>query len=216
MTVIEPLTGWLPVTTAAYPDTLTAAQAVADLRWLSTLTAVAIVLLVLLLLAVLIVLLLVLRSVRSVADRTHTVLDRVAGELGPITGHVRHVADNVDYITTSVRADVHQLSRTVQQANDRLQALLLASERRLRELGGLLRVIQEEVEDAVVSAASTLRGVRAGAAAFREDAEALLEGDGPVDDLSEGDDDGYDSTGYDDGRRPRPRVRPRARSRGSA
>jgi hypothetical protein len=88
------------------------------------------------------------------------------------------------------------------------------AERRLNELDALMRVVQREAEDAFVSTASTLRGVRAGATTLRNQvADGVL---ADVDRL-EDDDDAFEEseeTHGDDGEtqsewHERPRVRPR-------
>lgn len=88
---------------------------------------------------------------------------------------------------------------------------------RLSEFNALLKVFQDEAEATFVSTASTIRGVRGGAAAFRR-----LEDDS--DDMGE-DDDGYDESDeadeyerelgddFEDTRDRRPAARPRLRSR---
>jgi hypothetical protein len=70
-----------------------------------------------------------------------------------------------------------------------VQNVIDASELRLHELGAVLRVMQEEVEHAFVSTASTIRGVRAGAESFKQNGGMLrgaddLEDEG-LDDLDE-------------------------------
>lgn len=94
---------------------------------------------------------------------------------------------------------------------------------RLGEFNALLKVVQDEAEATFVSTASTIRGVRSGAAAFRH-----LEADldlGEDDDGDDGSDEAdEDERGDGDGDVPddahatepsaRPRLRPRRRARG--
>jgi len=88
---------------------------------------------------------------------------------------------------------------------------------RLGEFNALMKVFQDEAEATFVSTASTIRGVRSGASAFRH-----LEDD--TDDLGEeydGDDESDEADEYerehddfeDDEGPPRPAARPRLRSR---
>ena len=122
-------------------------------------------------------------------------LDKVYGDINPLMRHASAIADNVDYITTSIRVDVQQVSQTIAAANQRLQQAVASAEDRINELNALLEVVQEEAESAFVSTASTVRGVRTGInQAFDEE------------DWSDGD---YDEGGADDWEKPRPRVRPR-------
>jgi uncharacterized protein YoxC len=122
-------------------------------------------------------------------------LDKVYGDINPLMRHASAIADNVDYITTSIRVDVQQVSQTVAAVNQRLQNALEGAEDRMKQLNALLDVVQEEAESAFVTTASTIRGVQTGInQAFDE--EDLFDGD-------------YDKTGADDWEKPRPRVRPR-------
>ena len=98
--------------------------------------------------------------------RVEGLLDRVYGDINPIMRHASSIADNVDYITTSVRTDVQQINATIAAANQRLHQAVALSERRLNEFNALLEVVQQEAEQMFVSTASAVRGVRTTASAF--------------------------------------------------
>ncbi len=122
-------------------------------------------------------------------------LDKIYGDINPLMRHASAVADNVDYITTSIRVDVQQVSQTIAAVNQRLQEAVESAEDRMKQLNALLDVVQEEAESAFVTTASTIRGVQTGInQAF--DQEDLFDGD-------------YDESRTDDWEKPRPRVRPR-------
>jgi uncharacterized protein YoxC len=166
---------------------------------------------------------------RKSYKRINQLLERVYGDVTPIMRHASVIADNVDYITTSIRADVQRVNQTISQANQRLSEAVTLTERRLREFHALLDVVQQEAEGAFVSTASTVRGLRAGAAAFREEDDLEgddLEGDdlvAPGGDAVEPDDalnddmydayeertDGHDGRASSANRRAGPRIRPR-------
>ncbi|HEX3534012.1 MAG TPA: hypothetical protein VHT23_07300 [Gemmatimonadaceae bacterium] len=131
------------------------------------------------------------KSYKKVSD----MLDKIYGDVNPLMRHASAIADNVDYITTSIRVDVQQVSQTVAAVNQRLQNAIEGAEDRMKQLNALLDVVQEEAESAFVSTASTIRGVQTGInQAFDE--EDLFDGD-------------YDESGADGWEKPRPRVRPR-------
>lgn len=142
------------------------AQTSAAGGWLGVLLSIAIIVLTVLLLVLVVVLVPTLLSLRKTMEESQKLVALLSRETGPISQRISRVADNLDYITTAVRADLHQLSRTLQDANARLGDAIDASELRVREFGALAGFAQEEAERAVVSAAAALRGVRAGAAAF--------------------------------------------------
>ena len=131
------------------------------------------------------------KSYKKISD----MLDKIYGDVNPLMRHASAIADNVDYITTSIRVDVQQVSQTVAAVNQRLQDAVSGAEDRMQQLNALLDVVQEEAESAFVTTASTIRGVQTGInQAF--DQEDLFDGD-------------YDESGADGWEKPRPRVRPR-------
>lgn len=155
--------------------------------------------------------------------RVNKLLDRIYGDINPIMRHASSVADNINYITTSIRADVQQINATIAGANERLQQAVLLTERRLGDFNALLQVVQEEAEQMFVSTASAVRGVRTSASALsdaaggtkfaRQDEADLdqLELDSEIE-TEEEMFDGYDSDAppsEDDVARPRLRSRTR-------
>jgi hypothetical protein len=108
--------------------------------------------------------------------------------------HASTIADNVNYISTSIRVDIQQVSQTIAAANQKLAQSVNVAEDRIRELNALLAVVQEEAEGAFVTTASTIRGVRTGLNQAFEKEEDL---------------DGRYIEGGSEWEKPRPRVRPR-------
>jgi uncharacterized protein YoxC len=130
------------------------------------------------------------KSYAKVSD----MLDRIYGDINPIMRHASTIADNVNYISTSVRVDIQQVSQTIATANQKLAQSVAVAEDRIKELNALLAVVQEEAEGAFVRTASTLRGVRTGLNQAFEKEEDL---------------DGRYIEGDSEWEKPRPRVRPR-------
>ncbi len=69
---------------------------------------------------------------------------------------LRNVADNLDYISHTVRSDTEKLSASVTRASERM-------EQRLEDFNALMEVLQGEAEGVFLDTASTVRGVKAGA-----------------------------------------------------
>ena len=204
MTHTAQIGAWLLQGAATLPDTIVTKQVRVEPGWFSKVTSVASGLVSIVLLVLLIVL--VLLAWRTYG-KVSALMDRLSADITPIARHASNIADNVDYITTAVRTDIQQVSRTIQTANDRLNEALALSERRLKELSALLRVIQEEAEDTFVSTAATVRAVRAGALAFRREGLEPARDQEYVDEQPESDY-GYDSA-PEAQRREGPRIRPR-------
>jgi hypothetical protein len=80
--------------------------------------------------------------------------------------HASSIADDVNYITTSIRVDVQQVNQTVTAVNRRLLAAVDQAEDRVNDFNALLEVAQEEAEAAFISTASALRGISSGASAL--------------------------------------------------
>jgi uncharacterized protein YoxC len=160
--------------------------------------------------------------------RIEGLLDRVYADIFPIMRHASNIADNVDYVTTSVRTDMQQLNATIAAANQRLHQAVALTERRMNEFSALLEVVQHEAEQMFVSTASAVHGVRTTASAFAGSrgaggAKLASSMTSDIDHPGEAEaveleteyeeiTDGYDriaTSSEDDS--PRPRVRPRGR-----
>lgn len=244
--MIEPLARaavWLAMQ-AATADTMNVRQVASVPSTFDKVTSVASGLLTLTMLALAIALIPAAWNFRKSFQKVNHLLERIYGDVTPLMRHASSIADNVEFITTSIRSDVQQINSTITTANRRLQSAVAQTEGRLREFNALLRVVQDEAEQAFVSAAATVRGVRTGAAALRDDdgtefamvddAERLddeafdEEEEGELDDeeldvaeatmdaeQAEEDLDGYDGDAEPPARPvARPRVRPRGRRGG--
>jgi|SRR5687768_4866722 len=205
----------------ALPDTIVTKQVAVEQGAFSKVASVAQGLMTIAILVLTVVLVPAAWSFRNSYKRINELIDRFYGDIGPLVRNANTIADNVNYITTSIRVDVQQFNQTVALANERLTAAVKTAEQRLHELDALMRVVQREAEDAFVSTASTLRGVRAGATTLRNEVEGDV---ASVDDYGYEDEDTLEEpeereeTHGDDGEtesewRERPRVRPRTSER---
>ena len=223
---------------ATLPDTIVTKQVPIAQGAFAQLTALADGLMTLAILVLTVALVPAAWNFRKSYKRINELLDKVYGDVAPLVRHANTIADNVEYITTSIRVDVQQVNQSVALANQKLTQAVELAERRIGELNALLGVVQREAEDVFVSTASTLRGVRAGATVLHDDIrgpgseadledpeefdelEALAELDEELADHLEGgeESDGDDGTTDDGGAeadewRERPRVRPRTTGR---
>ena len=188
MTLIAQM-GALFIQGAAAAESSLARSSAPGAGWVAILLQIAGVASSLFFLALMILLLPAVIRLRRTAAKFDSLISRIERNIDPITTHASNIANNVDYISTSIRADVQAIRHTLLTANDGIRNVIDSSERRLHELGAVLRVVQEEAEQAFVSTASTVRGVRAGAAAFREEGARLAS-----DDV---DDEGFDALDED-------------------
>jgi hypothetical protein len=177
------------------PDTIVTKQVAEDPGMLTKVTSVASVVLTFTIIALAAALIPAAWNFRKSYKKVSDMLDKVYGDVNPLMRHASTIADNVDYISTSVRVDIQQVSKTIAAANQSLLKAVQAAEARINQLNALLEVVQEEAESAFVTTASTLRGVRTGI-------NQAFEGE----DLEDG---YYSEDGSDDDEEPRPRIKPR-------
>lgn len=93
-------------------------------------------------------------------------LDKIQNDIAPVMRHASSIADDVNYITTSIRVDVQHVNQTVSTVNRRLLEAVDKAEDRVNDFNALLAVAQEEAEAAFISTASALRGISSGASAL--------------------------------------------------
>jgi uncharacterized protein YoxC len=192
-------------------DTLLMRQVGQERGWFETATALAGGLMSVALLVLTVALVPAAWNFRKSYAKVSDLLDRVYGDINPLMRHASAIADNVNYITTSVRTDVQQVNATIAAANQRLQQAVALTEQRLNEFNALLEVVQHEAESMFVATASTVRGVRTGAAALHHEDETddAFDASGLA---SEELHDGYDDSDATEAGTTRPRVRPRQRN----
>lgn len=165
---------------AAAGDTLVVKQAPIDPGWFEQLTQWLSALMTAAILVLTVAVVPAAWNFRKSYQKVSDILDRVYADVNPITHHASRIAENVDYVTTAVRADSARASALLGDAERRLRAALERAEARARDLEALLDVAQGEAERSLVSAASTVAGVREGVAALRADLVAAVRGGGPV------------------------------------
>jgi uncharacterized protein YoxC len=219
---------WLLQQATTFPDTVVMKTVAAERGWFETVTGIASAVMTLTLLGLAVFLGPAAWSFWRTFRRVEGMLDRVYADVTPLMRHASNISDNVDYITSSIRNDVQQVNATIASANRRLQQAVELTENRLNEFNALLQVVQQEAEQAFVSTAAVVRGVRTGAAAFGSDDDDDDDDDDAADIGEGGGDDGDDNETDEDAiserggghppgslRQPsaRPRVRPARRRR---
>jgi len=185
---------WLMQAAATLPDTIYTKQIQPEASTFEKITTYASGLASIALLVLAVALVPAAWNFRKSYAKVSDMLDRIYGDINPIMRHASTIADNANYISTSIRVDIQQVRQTIATANQKLVESVALAEDRIKELNALLAVVQEEAEGAFVSTASALRGVRTGINEAFEKEEDL--------------DDRYIEGGAD-WEKPHPRVRPR-------
>ena len=196
-------------------DTLIVRQVVSEPSVFERVTGIASALMTLALLVLTVALVPAAWNFRKSYKKVSQLLDQVYGDVHPLMRHASVIADDVNYITTSIRVDIQQVNRTIADGNERVRQALDLVERRLSEFNALLEVVQQEAEEVFLSTASTLRGVRGGAVEYRRggvrDGADDMEWHDDLDEATQAEEenDGNDSSSTAEGDRPGPRIRPR-------
>jgi uncharacterized protein YoxC len=185
---------WLLQAASALPDTIVTKQVEVELGLFQKIAAYASGIASIALCVLTVALVPAAWNFRKSYAKISDMMDRIYGDINPIMRHASTIADNVNYITTSIRVDVQKVSQTVASANQRLMSSVELAEERIKELNALLSVVQEEAESVFISTASTVRGVRTGIHEAFEKEESV---------------DGRYLEGEPGWEKPRPRVRPR-------
>ncbi|HEX2778385.1 MAG TPA: hypothetical protein VHM30_02730 [Gemmatimonadaceae bacterium] len=205
---------WLVQVAGTLPDTIVTKQVATERGWFEQLTGIASGLVSISLLVLTVALVPAAWNFRKSYKKVNELLDKIYADVNPLMKHASTVADNLDYITTSVRVDMQRVNQTIAAANQKLREAVDLTESRLQEFNALLKVVQQEAEETFVSTASMVRGVRKGMETLGDEpgelnAPRLTRAPEMDDDWLEGDDDGDDSTTAAADRRAGPRIRSR-------
>ena len=165
---------WLLAQAAALPDTIVTKQAPVPISWFEQLGQYLRAAMTLAILVLTVAVVPAAWNFRKSYQKISDLLDRVYADVNPITHHASRIAENIDYVTTALRADVQRASATLTDANTRLQAAIKDAESRARDFDALLAVVQDETEGAFVSTASTMHGVRTGMQTLRDALQLTL------------------------------------------
>ena len=166
MSVFAPMAPLLIQGVAAARETVYVKAVSPDLGVLGGIQAVSTAIIMLVLVLILAAIVFAALQVRRAQRKVVSALERVYSDSKPLVQRVSSIADNVNAISAVIRRDVDRIGKTVEDADERVRRAVTATEARLHELSALLTVAQEEAEDLFVSTASTVRGVRTGAAAL--------------------------------------------------
>ncbi len=138
-------------------------------RWVDLMTSISSIVIALVLIVIAVSLVPAAWNSRKVYRRINKMIEDVNDRSNPLFEHARRLADNLDYVSTAVRADVERLHSTVAEAQARLLRATDLAERRVNQFNALLEVVQDEAEDLFIDTASTIRGVKAGVRAIRDE-----------------------------------------------
>lgn len=111
---------------------------------------------------------LLIRRTRRPLERAADLLEEARGRLDPVIRNAERASEDVNYIVSSLRADVGEVGDALRRLSRSTDRMVGMAEERVAELGGLLEVVQEEAEETFYSTASLLRGLRGARESERE------------------------------------------------
>ena len=101
-------------------------------------------------------------------DRMNAAVERFRADIRPVTQRAAEIAEHLEEAASNVNDAVGDVADTLRAANDTMRDVVATAEERFRELDAIVQVARDEAEDLVTGAASTVRGVRGGIRAFRD------------------------------------------------
>ena len=107
-------------------------------------------------------------QLRRAFERLSNAVERFRGDVLPVTQRAAEIADHLEEAASNVNDAVGDIADTLRAANDTMRDVVATAEERFRELDAIVQVARDEAEDLVTGAASTVRGVRGGIRAFRD------------------------------------------------
>jgi hypothetical protein len=181
-------------------DTIFVQTAPIAQTWFGKVTSIAGGVMTLTLLAMAIALVPAAWNFRKTYKKTSALLERIEADVMPLTKHAHSIADNLDYISTAIRADIGMIQDTLKSANRTIRGAVGTTEAKINEFNALLDVVQGEAEGLFVSTAATVRGVKTGASHLvGGDGTEIASVESDLDDLeTPEDDEETDEYGYDD------------------
>ncbi len=107
-------------------------------------------------------------ALRSVLRTVRSLQSELTPKVEPLLGQVTQIAEKANQVADDLRQDVDTVHDTVAEINRRVRHAADATEQRLRRLGAVLDIVQEEAEKLLIETTATARGAQAAARALRE------------------------------------------------
>jgi methyl-accepting chemotaxis protein len=144
--------------------------------WVATVTALSAAIIALVLVLTAVAQLILVRRLAQLTPAVQRLLDTLDRDARPALQSARVAADEATRIAVAVRGEVDAIVSTSKDVRGRVQRAARAAEDRLLELEDILDILQDEVEETVLSVAGTLRATRRGASILGVMRRAFLGG----------------------------------------
>jgi len=112
---------------------------------------------------VLAALILLLMTIRRGIEKLQGTVDRLSTDVQPLLRSANEVVGDARAVVARVRSDVERVSDAAGAVTEQLLHAAEVTAERVDDVNAVLDVLQAEIEDAAISAVSTVRGVSVGA-----------------------------------------------------
>jgi len=165
MAIIDVLTRAVPwplLQSVTLPDTIVA-RTIPDRGVLEWTGGVLEILVLLLAVGALASLILLLGAMRDGVRKLNATLDRLTNDTQPMLSSARAMVDDAREMVATVKRDVGNVSGAAAAMGDTIHEAVDVTAQRIDEVNAVLDVVQDELEDAAITAITAVRGVRLGA-----------------------------------------------------
>jgi uncharacterized protein YoxC len=107
-------------------------------------------------------------TLRSLMRTVRTLQDELTPKAEPLLEQATQLAEKANRMADELHQDVDSVHDTVAEINRRVRHAADATEQRLRRLGAVLDIVQEEAQKLLIETTATARGAQAAARALRE------------------------------------------------
>jgi uncharacterized protein YoxC len=107
-------------------------------------------------------------ALRSLMRTVHTLQHQLTPKAEPLLEQATQLAEKANRMADELHQDVDSVHDTVAEINRRVRHAADATEQRLRRLGAVLDIVQEEAQKLLIETTATARGAQAAARALRE------------------------------------------------
>jgi uncharacterized protein YoxC len=107
-------------------------------------------------------------ALRSIMRTVHTLQHDLTPKAEPLLEQATQLAEKANRMADELHRDVDSVHDTVAEINRRVRHAADATEQRVRRLGAVLDIVQEEAQKLLIETTATARGAQAAARALRD------------------------------------------------
>lgn len=165
MSLAPQITSWL-LQAAILPDTPTVRVIRGETTWFDLTSGTLQLIVLVLAIVVLGALAFMLVALKKGLDALKESVEKLSADSRPLIATANQVAGDAREVVAMLRTDVERVTKAAGALSEQLLDVAAVTERRMDDINAVLDVVQGELEETVLSAAASLRGVRQGGRAI--------------------------------------------------